>query len=164
LLRSINAAFFSGFDAYILYWLKDSKPPDAPDVYLTSGILRQLPDGKTIAYPGWYYISTLVSRLGNYIPDQVVTEKGKVWIYKYRHRQFPDSVAYFVYTPTVTGTKVPQYALSLGNIADQPLRVIHFTDDAEHGSESSLNAVQGRVVIPVEEKPVLLLCRERGKR
>ncbi len=30
LLRSINAAFFSGFDAYILYWLKDSKPPECP--------------------------------------------------------------------------------------------------------------------------------------
>jgi hypothetical protein len=163
LLRSINAAFFSGFDAYILYWLKDSKPADAPDVYLTSGILRQMPDGKTIAYPGWYYISMLVSRLGNYIPDQVISEKGNVWIYRYRNRQFRDSVAYFVYTPTVSGTKIPQYALSVGNTAGQPVRAIHFTHDSDRGSESVLHPVQGKVVIGVGEMPVLVLCKEGDK-
>jgi hypothetical protein len=51
LLRSINATFFSGFDAYILYWLRDSNPENDPRVYLTSGIICTLPDGKTKAIP-----------------------------------------------------------------------------------------------------------------
>ena len=69
LLRSVNATFFSGFDAYILYW-RYGYPEDDPRVYLTSGILRTLPDGKTLVYPGWYYISTLVKRLGKIIPTK----------------------------------------------------------------------------------------------
>jgi hypothetical protein len=161
LLRSINATFFSGFDAYILYWLRDSYPEDAPDLYLTSGILRQMPDGKTMVYPGWYYISTMVNQLGNYTADRVISEKGNVWIYKYRHRLFHDSVAYFVYSPTVIGAKIRQYALSVGNITDDIAREIIFKDDSEQGSESRLTATGSRVIIPVEEKPLLILCRER---
>jgi hypothetical protein len=159
LLRSINAAFFSGFDAYILYWLKDSKPADAPDVYLTSGILRQMPDGRTIAYPGWYYISTLVSRLGNYVADRVISEQGSVWIYRYRNREDPDSVAYFVYAPTVSGTKIPQYALSIGNTGGQTAQAIHFMESSVHGSENILHPVHGKVVIEVGEMPVLVFCK-----
>lgn len=160
LLRSINATFFSGFDAYILYWLKDSKPEEAPDVYLTSGILRQMPDGKTMAYPGWYYISTLVNQLGNYTADQVITEKGSVWIYKYRNRQSPDSVAYFVYAPTVNGTKVPRFALPVGNVTGNSVRKISFSDDSDMGISDPVAVNRGFAVIPVAEAPVLVLCSE----
>jgi hypothetical protein len=162
LLRSINASFFSGFDAYILYWLKDSKPADAPDDYLTSGILRQMPDGSTVAYPGWYYISTLAGRLGNYVADRVISEQGSVWIYRYRNQEDPDSVAYFVYAPTVNGTKIPQYALALGNAAGRPVRIVHFTEGSERGSEDTLYPAQGKVVLGVGEMPVLVFCRVNG--
>ena len=114
LIRSINATFFSGFDAYILYWLKDGNPEDDPRTYLTSGILRRMPDGKTKAYPGWYYISTLVNHLGKYIPDKVISEKGDVWIYRYRNIQEQDSVAYFLYKPSVRGSRTPSYSLDIG--------------------------------------------------
>ena len=160
LLRSINATFFSGFDAYILYWLKDSAPQDSPDVYFTSGILRQMPDGKTMAYPGWYYISTLVNQLGNYIPDSVISEKGNVWIYKYRHQQVRDSVAYFVYAPTVNGTKIGQYSLYLGKVSGNTVREIDFKDDSDQGNENLLKVKQGTVIIPIDEKPRLVLCSE----
>ena len=105
LLRSVNATFFSGFDAYILYWLRDRNPENDPRVFLTSGILRSLPDGKTQVYPGWYYISTLVNHLGKYLPDRVVREQGDIWIYRYRHSEFPDSLAYFIYKPTTNGSQ-----------------------------------------------------------
>jgi hypothetical protein len=160
LLRSINATFFSGFDAYVLYWLKDSKPEDAPDTYLTSGILRQMPDGKTIAYPGWFYINTLVRRLGDYLPDSVVSEKGNVWIYRYRHQQFRDSVAYFVYMPTVGGNKELHYPLAVGNVYGNLVNGINFTDDAELGIENKLPVSGGIVRITVEEKPILILYKQ----
>jgi hypothetical protein len=160
LLRSINATFFSGFDAYILFWLKDGGPPDAPDVYATSGILRQMPDGKTMAYPAWYYISTLVGHLGNYIPDSVISEKGSVWIYRYRHQQIKDSIAYFVYAPTVSGTKIAQYPFHPGSAEGADVREISFLSDSEEGREEKLTTRQGVVNIPVDERPRLLLCRE----
>ncbi len=161
LLRSINATFFSGFDAYVLYWLKDSKPEDAPDTYLTSGILRQMPDGKTIAYPGWFYINTLVQRLGDYLPDSVISEKGNVWIYRYRHHQFRDSVACFVYMPTVDGNKELHYPLPVGNVYGNLVRQINFTDDAELGIENTLPVSDGIVRIKVEEKPILILYKQK---
>ncbi len=160
LLRSINATFFSGFDAYILYWLTDGKPEDAPDTYLTSGILRQMPDGTTMPYPGWFYISTLVKRLGDYLPDSVVSEKGSVWIYRYRHQQFRDSVAYFVYAPTVNGTRVLHYSLSLGNVYGNIVREIIFADNSDMGNENKLIVSNGSVKVPVEEKPILILCKQ----
>jgi hypothetical protein len=160
LLRSINATFFSGFDAYILYWLKDSEPEDAPDVYLTSGILRLMPDGKTTAYPGWYYISGLVNQLGNYVADSVISEKGNVWIYKYRNVLFRDSVAYFVYAPTVNGTKISQYPLRVGNVSGNTVRETGFRDDSDLGKDQLLPVKRSIVIIQVDEKPRLIFCKQ----
>ena len=119
-----------------------------------------MPDGKTMAYPGWYYISTLVNQLGNYIPDSVISEKGNVWIYKYRHQQVRDSVAYFVYAPTVNGTKIGQYSLYLGKVSGNTVREIDFKDDSDQGNENLLKVKQGTVIIPIDEKPRLVLCSE----
>jgi hypothetical protein len=163
LIRSINAVFFSGFDAYILYWLRDGNPEDDPRVYLTSGILRTMPDGKTKVYPGWYYISTLVNRLGKYRPDKVILENGGVWIYRYRHTEQPDSVAYFVYKPTVDGSRLSSYTLETGNTVGNAVRKISFLDDSEQGKEETVTVSDGKIQIPVEEKPVLILCEEPAK-
>ncbi len=160
LLRSINATFFSGFDAYILYWLSDDNPEDDPRVYLTSGILRKIPNGKTKVYPGWYYISTLVTRLGKYRPDKVVREKGDVWVYRYRHVEQPDSVAYFVYKPTVNGSRLTSYYLETGKTAGNMVRKISFLDESDIGKEEIIPVLDGRIEVPVEEKPVLLLYKE----
>ena len=105
LLRGINAVAFSGFDKCMVYWMKDDVDENFPAIYLTSGLVRQLPDGKIIPYPAWFYVSTLVNRLGNYLPIEIVSEKGDTWIYKYRNKDNADSVAYFVYSPTRSGKK-----------------------------------------------------------
>jgi hypothetical protein len=160
LLRSINASFFSGFDAYILYWLRDGNPEDDPRVYLTSGILRSLPDGKTMVYPGWYYISTLVNRLGSYRPDKVIRETGDVWIYRYRHTEEPDSVAYFIYKPSVTGSHLVTYSLEIGKTEGNQILKISFLENSEKGKEEIIPVLNGRIDLPVEEKPVLLLFKE----
>ncbi len=160
LLRSINAAFFSGFDAYILYWLKDGNPESDPRMYTTSGILRLMPNGKTTAYPGWYYISRLISRLGNYVADSVMLEKGNVWIYRFRHHQFRDSVAYFVYAPTVNGTKIKDYRLRVGNVSGKTVSAMEFHDGSEQGTNEVLPVRQGMVDMPVDEKPRLVFTKE----
>ena len=160
LLRSINATFFSGFDAYILYWLRDGYPETDPRVFLTSGILRTMPDGKTKVYPAWYHISTLVNRLGKYRPEKIIQESGDVWIYKYVHTEIPDSVAYFMYKPTVNGSRITSFTLETGNMNLTTVLKMGFTDDTDQGKEEILPVTRGKIVLPVEEKPVFIFCKE----
>jgi hypothetical protein len=160
LLRSINATFFSGFDAYILYWLRDGNPENDPRVYLTSGILRTLPDGKTQVYPGWYYISTLVNHLGKYQPDLLVREEGDTWIYRYRHSEFPDSLAYFIYKPTVDGSRVSAFTLEIGKTMNSQVRKVSFLDNTDQGAVEIMKVLNGEIIIDVQEKPVLILYKE----
>ena len=77
-----------------------------------------MPDGSIKPYPGWFYISSFVNRLANYVADTIVSEKGNVWIYKYRNQLFPDSVAYFIYCATKNGTKHDAYPLHVGKSFD----------------------------------------------
>jgi hypothetical protein len=161
LLRSINACFFSGFDAYILYWLRDGNPQDDPRVYLTSGILRTRANGATQAYPGWYYISTMVNWLGKYRADKVVKEDGDVWVYRYRNSEHPDSVAYFLYRPFIKASNTVLYSLKNGQIiGNDPLKV-DFSDELASGKSAPLQVKDGQIQVEVAEKPVLILCRER---
>jgi hypothetical protein len=161
ILRSINATAFSGFDAYILYWLRDAGIKDDPSVYLTSGVLRESPDGKIEPLPAWFYISTFVNTLGNYVADDVVSEKGKVWIYKYRNKISPDSVAYFIYCPTRNGTKYTNYPLNVGTVARAEAREISLDDNSSHGSSARKKIVNGVVTLNVGESPKIVLVNER---
>ncbi len=160
LLRSINATFFSGFDAYILYWLRDGNPEDDPRPYLTSGILRKMPDGKTKAYPGWYYISTLVNQLGKYRPDKVIKENGDIWIYRYRHSVSLDSVAYFIYKAPVNGNVPVPFSLELERTSASTVHQISFADNSEIGNDEIIPVMDGKINIRAEERPILILYKE----
>jgi hypothetical protein len=158
-LRSINATAFSGFDAYILYWLKDAVPPEDPTVYLTSGVVRLMPDGSVIPYPSWWYVNTFVNRLADYAPDAVVSEKGNVWVYRYRNQRSPDSVAYFVYAPTHNGAKVAGYPLRVGAAAGGVAQEIGFMTGSTDGNVAEKKVIGGIISIDVEEKPILVLLK-----
>ena len=161
LLRAINATAFSGFDSYILYWLKDTNPADDPGVYLTSGIIRQMPDGSYKPYPAWYYINTFEGRLANYAPDRIIRETGNTWVYKYRNLQSPDSVAYFLYTPSHNGTRVEHYQLPVDRVADGMAQEVQFAPDRLEGILVDRPISQGKVDLTVTEKPSLLLVKEK---
>lgn len=160
LLRSINAVFFSGFDAYILYWLRDGNPENDPRVFLTSGILRAMPDGKTMVYPGWYYISMLVNRLGRYRPDQVISESGDFWVYKYRNTEHPDSVAYFIYKPTGVGGRDGSYQFDNSQTNGNPLLKVDFTDDSDKGKEEIIPVSGYNTLFSIGEKPSIIFYKE----
>jgi hypothetical protein len=160
ILRSINATAFSGMDAYILYWLRDGAGKEDNRVYLTSGIFKET-DGKMEPLAAWYHISTFVNVLGNYIADEIVNEKGNVWVYKYRNKLSPDSVAYFVYCPTHNGTKVENYQLKVGATADNNASEIDFADDSVNGIINNKKIANGAVVVNVEERPKIVLVKEK---
>lgn len=162
ILRSINATVFSGFDAYILYWLRDAAIKDDPRVYLTSGVLRESQDGKIEPLPAWFYISTFVNTLGNYVADEIVNEKGNVWVYKYRNKLSPDLVAYFVYCPTHNGTKAINYQLKVGRTVNDEAQEISFADNSVNGNVTNKKIVNETVILNVEERPVILQVKERN--
>ncbi|MBS1949183.1 MAG: hypothetical protein JST47_15590 [Bacteroidetes bacterium] len=161
ILRSINATAFSGFDAYILYWLRDSAVKNDPRVYLTSGVFRQTDDGKMQPLAAWYYISTFVNVLGNYVADEVVNEKGNVWVYKYRNKLYPDSVAYFLYCPTHNGAMVENYKLKAGLTHNNNAYEVDFADNSVHGLVTNRKVANGTINISVSEKPSIVLVEEK---
>ena len=155
LLRGINASAFSGFDRMMIYWIKDDVDENDPNTYLTSGLLRDQQNGHFAPYPGWYYISTLVNHLGNYVPDGIVSEKGDVWIYRYKNKTSPDSLAYFVYCPTRTGKKIPAYQLELPGAASA--NVVNFVDNSSTGLVQNVRVTDGKISVGVSEIPILVL-------
>jgi hypothetical protein len=159
LLRSVNATAFSGFDAYMLYWLRDNKPPDDPGLYLSSGVVREMPDGSIRPYPSWFYLNAFESRLADYRPDRIISEKGSVWIYKYRNVLAPDSVGYFIYEPTHDGSKDDAFALTIGKTAGDATE-IDFAADSAEGNRTPRKVVNGAVRIAVAEKPKLVFVKE----
>jgi len=161
ILRSINATAFSGFDAYILYWLRDAAIKEDPRVYMTSGVLRESADGKVEPLPAWYYISIFVNTLGNYTADEIVSEKGDVWVYKYRNKLSSDSVAYFLYCPTRNGIKAANYQLKVGSTTKDEAREIYFTDNSLSGNISIKKVVNGFVALGVEEKPKIVIVKQK---
>ncbi|HVM90233.1 MAG TPA: hypothetical protein VMT76_18735 [Puia sp.] len=161
ILRSVNATVFSGFDAYVLYWLRDAGVKNDPSLYLSSGVFRQADDGKMEPLAAWYYISTFVNVLGNYVADEVVNEKGNVWVYKYRNKLFPDSAAYFIYCPTHNGTKVDGYKLKTGVTADNSAMEIDLADGSVNGKSVGKKIVNSTIELSVEEKPKFILLKEK---
>ncbi|HEY0676715.1 MAG TPA: hypothetical protein VGD17_00460 [Chitinophagaceae bacterium] len=160
LVRSINAVAFSGFDRLIIYWMKDQEPETSPYIYLTSGLVYQSMDGKITPYPSWFHVSTMIHHLGNYIPDSVVSEKGNVWIYKYRHQTQKDSVALFVYSPTNKGKKYPGFSVNAGSASGQAMEVV-FDDKLKTGKSVRKPITNGIISTDVSEVPKLLLYSER---
>ncbi len=160
ILRSINATAFSGFDAYILFWLKDDVAETDKTVYLTSGVIREMPDHSVRPYPAWFYISAFENRLADFVPDSILSENGSVWVYKYRNLRVPDSVAYFVYCPTRNGTKLDNYQLVVGKAANQNATLINFADNSPTGLPVQMKVSNGKLTIAVEEMPKLIMLNE----
>jgi hypothetical protein len=160
LVRAINATAFSGFDRIILYWIKDSENENHEAYFQTSGILMEEPDHRWWAYPAWYYISTFVSRLADYAPEKIISEKGNVWIYKYRNKVFPDSAAYFIYCPTHNKTISDNYPLKLGRTASKTVTEILLDDKSATGNLSSGIISNGTVILRVTESPIIILVKE----
>lgn len=159
LTRSINAVAFSGFDKLMIYWMKDQEPEQSPYIYLSSGLLYQGLDQKVLVYPSWYHVATMVHHLGNYIPEEIVSEKGNVWIYKYRHQTQKDSVGLFVYAPTRKGNKYSGYSVSLSGKANQAVEVT-FIDNDKRGKTAVKPVANGKIAVDVSEVPKLILYKE----
>lgn len=164
LLRGINAVAFSGFDKLVLYWIKDDYPEGSKGYeafFVSSGVLASGSDlGKYNPYPSWYYISTLVNRLGDFFPEKIISEIGNVWVYKYRSITDPKASAYFVYVPSRNGTVVNNYSLSVGTRTTGTASEISLQENSVNGSVNEKPIVNGKINIQATEAPKFILVKE----
>ena len=160
LLRGINAISFSGFDRLIIYWIKDDYGEDEPTIFLSCGVIRHVGQDKYEPYPAWYYISTLINNIGDYIPEKIISEQGKVWVYKYRSAKSPDSAAYFIYCPSYNGTRVDNYELNVGKKAGIATE-ISLQENSETGIRTERKISDGIIKLNVTEAPRFILVKEK---
>lgn len=161
MVRAVNAIFFSGFDRFIIYWIKDVFDENNSTLFITCGLLRQYENNVYKPYPAWYYISTMYNHLGNYIPEKIVKESGDVWVYKYRNKVSPDSAAYFVYCPTRSGKKVNNYNLEVGAVENNAGSELSFKEESTDGALVNLPANGNTIKVNASEMPKMVFVKER---
>jgi hypothetical protein len=157
-IRALMAAFMSGFDGFNQYMMRDAtEDPNATGPYATSGMVGG-PNGQTIL-PLWYYWSTTVNILGNYKPALIVSESGNVWVYKFQHATEKNSVAYYLVSPTINGTTIKNFKLTVSAAAGHPVQQIRLADKSVTGSVANSKTGNGFVEVEVGESPVILLMK-----
>lgn len=158
-IRTLMAAFMSGFDGFNQYMMRDAtEDPNATGPYATSGMVGGK-DGKII-FPAWYYWSTYINTLGNYKPAGVVSESGDVWVYRLQHNTEKDSVAYYLVSPTTNGTTIKHFRLTANIAAGQAVQLIRLTDNSVTGVVLNSKAGNGFIDVEVGESPVIVLTKK----
>lgn len=161
LLRGINAVAFSGFDKLIIYWMRDDENGGQPNLFLSAGLVGAINSSDQRPYESWYYITTMINQLGDYIPEKIISESGNVWVYKYRHKSDPSQKAYFVYCPTHNGTTVDGYLLKTGRLADATATEISLLDNSTSGNVIQKSVGSNGITLKVTEAPKFILVKER---
>jgi hypothetical protein len=83
-----------------------------------------------------------------------------VWVYRYRNSEYPDSLAYFIYKPTVNGGSLDSWVLETGQTTGNTAQKINFIDQSDTGKIEIIPVVAGKIRLRVEERPVLILYKE----
>ena len=154
-IRSLIAAFMSGFDGYNQYMMRNATNDEsAPGPYATSGVIGG-PATNTI-YPLWYYWSTVITQLGDYLPDSVMAESGPVWIYRFKQQNNPAKKAYFLVSPTTNGSLVKNFSLKPDSINNHMFKQIILTDNSLLGTVKTMQMHDGKIVLDIGESPVIV--------
>lgn len=159
-IRSVIAAFMSGFDVYNYFMLRNStNAENPPGTFGSSGMISG-PAGHTV-YPIWYYWRNVVNKLANYQPDAIISEQGDVWIYKLRNKINKDSVAYFLVSPTKNGTVVKDYNLKITSSKNGTYTKLNWLSEAEVIPADENGKINGNMIkLDVAEVPVFIMVKE----
>jgi hypothetical protein len=157
-LRSLMAAFMAGFDGYNQYMLRDATDnPQATGPYATSGLISG--PGRNDVFPAWHYWNVAMQLLGNYQPDSIVSESGPVWVYRLRHRDHPDSLAYYLVNPDSKAAVVKNFKLFTGSTDNHPIRKIKLIDGIPADAGDSRPARNGFIELDVSGVPTIVFLK-----
>jgi hypothetical protein len=158
IVRSMMAAFMAGFDGYNQYMMRNAtNDENATGAYGTSGMIGG-PETNKI-YKAWHYWNTLITVMGDYRPDSVISETGNVWVYKLRHETIKNKVAYYIISPTTNGSVIKKYIFNTKNIKNQLFTEIKISDSLIASNRKTRYPDQ--LEITVDEFPNFLLFEEQ---
>jgi hypothetical protein len=157
-IRSLMAAFMAGFDGYNQYMMRNAtNDENAPGPYATSGMIGGPANNINIIYPVWYYWSTFINQLGDYQPDAVVTETGRVWIYRLQHRSNPGKKAFVLFSPTTNGSLLKNFSFKLKSDNNQSFTITRLIDNSVSGAVQPGKIINNTVQLDIGESPVILV-------
>jgi hypothetical protein len=155
-IRSLMAAFISGFDGYNQFMIRNAtNDENAAGTYASSGLIGG--PLNNVIYPGWYYWSTFIHYLGNYQPDSVISERGQVWIYRLKNQQDPSKKAYVLVSPTTNGSMIKNYKFNLQLNNSQSFTEITLADNNGLGHSKPHKFINGAVQLNIGESPVIVV-------
>ncbi len=156
-IRSLMAAFMSGFDGYNQYMMRSAtNDENAQGPYATSGMIGG--PANNVVYPVWYYWNTFVNRLGDYRPDAIVSETGPVWVYRLKNRQDPAKKAWVLFSPTTNGSLVKNYSLMMDVNKNQIVTAFKLSDNNAAGVSQPVTTIAKGVQLDVGESPVIVMA------
>lgn len=169
----IMQSFVRGLDVSVYYMLANANWKDydsaAFNNYATCGLVSGAYHGTPCcsfnfyAFPTYYFQHTMYHVLRNYKPDSILYEnslKDSIYMYRYRNIDHPDSVAYVVWSGTITNKTVQGLKLKTG-LPNHIVYDIHLKYKYMDGDTSRLRT-DGRGEIPliIDETPQIILTKE----
>jgi len=118
------------------------------------------PQTNTI-FPAWHYWNTAIQMLGKYRADSIISESGPVWVYRLRHRDYPDSLAYYLVSPTTSGVIIKNYRLFIGLADTQSFKSAKLADGSVPAPVGGGRAGNGFIELPVDESPTIVFLRSK---
>ena len=155
-IRSLLAAFMSGFDGYNQFMMRSAtNDENATGTFATSGMIGG--PANNVIYPAWYYWSTVLHWLGDYQPEKVLAETGPVWMYLLKNKIDPAKKAVVFVSPTTNGTIVKNFRFNLHGVKNESFKKITLLDKNALGEVQTGNLNNGLTELSVGESPVILI-------
>ena len=155
-IRSLVAAFMAGFDGYNQYMMRNAtNDENAAGPYATSGMMGGPANGNQL-YPMWYYWSALVTQLGDYQPDAIISEAGPVWIYRLKNSRNVSQKAFILFSQGSNGGIIKNYSIKLQDFNNQNFKLIRFLDNNPAGKEENGRLVNGMLQLDIGPSPLIL--------
>lgn len=155
-IRSLVAAFMSGFDGYNQFMMRSAtNDENAAGTFATSGMIGG--PANNVIYPAWYYWSTFVQRLGNYQPDSIVSESGPVWIYRLKSQRDPTKKAFVLFSPTVDGSVIKNFNFKPQVVNNHAFTEIRLIDNNVSGLVQTGKMSNGSIQLQISESPVIVV-------
>ena len=114
-------------------------------------------DGKTkekmVAKDSYYYIYTLKNTLGDYtFTREIATGDDNVWLYEFKNAD--GKTAYAVWCPTMDGTAVNDFQISINGSS---AKAVNFVDNDIDGVTTNLTVTNGKITVDVTESVTMIL-------
>lgn len=159
-VRSLMACFFSGFDRYLYFMLRNaSAEENPPGVFGSSGMISG-PGGANQVYPVWHYWRHIYDLLGDFQPDTVITEQGQVWVYRLKMNG-PQKKRWVYYLVNSGDQGTLRFSLSTPFVrATRAMELPWFYENSQAPKPRTWTVVNGQVQLEIGAVPVFLEFQE----